>query len=254
MSVEVNYKGAQLGNLVGEHTLNTAGKYMEADVGLNAVYNYFGDNPVLIKTLPTETILLEDTTYPTWTPSTTATTIVPTSNAGTFTATDLANYVYIQRWVTDATVKYVDGATMKAVPLRHISEMIQAIFRRAGNMSYIESGGISYNVVQTWFTAAMLEYDSTSGARGLYIGSYGFYPNLTAPTFSSTSSVSPTVTIKYPTWMARCNSSYFATARAPEVAQHETTLKRKLEVYRVERSIICNALYDNFTDIYNNPL
>lgn len=176
-----------------------------------------------------------------------------------FTAADaqkLSGLQNLQIQVDDVwqNVDALSQYTAKAVPLRHISEMIQAIFRRAGNMSYIESGGISYNVVQTWFTAAMLEYDSTSGARGLYIGSYGFYPNLTAPTFSSTSNVSPTVTIKYPTWMARCNSSYFATARAPEVDQHETTLKRKLEVYRVERSIICNALYDNFTDVYNNPL
>ena len=254
MSVEVSYKGTGLGNLVGQHTLNTAGKYMEANVVVNPIYNYFGDNPVLVTSLPVDTILLENTTYPTWTPSTTATTIVASTDAGTFPATDLNNYDYVLRWDTDVSVSYLDGATMKAVPLRHCAEMLQIVSRRAGNMAYIESGGVSYNVAVTYFSGAFLEYYSTSGARNLYVGSYGFYPTLVNPTFSSTSNASPTVTIKYPNWTARCNSSYFATARAPYVDQHNTTLKRKVDVFRVERGTIVDTVYSHFTDMYNNPL
>ena len=62
-----------------------------------------------------------------------------------------------------------------------------------------------------------------------------YISSVTAGTLSSTSSLTPTLTIKTPVLSARCSTSYFSTAQAAKVDQENTTVKMNGYLYRVRR-------------------
>ena len=98
-------------------------------------------------------------------------------------------------------------------------------------------------------------YWNTNGAKTYtYSISYGIYPAATAATFSSATADSPTVTVKRPSWSARCSNTYFATARAPELDTDNSTIKIYGEAFETERGAALRTMYGGLVDLYNNPL
>lgn len=207
-----------------------------------------------VQDLWTGNFTLDDTTFPSWTASTTAKAILATENLGTFVA-DMAHYIYIIKWKYRFDAQYLEGATLKAMPKRQCMESWQVFYRRFSTLAQLRAGTRpSYNAVATQFTAPVLEYYNTSGTDTLYISStYGIYMAVTAATFSSTSASSPTVTYKRPTVNARCNSSYFATGRKAEI---DTTspFDIKAELWRVKISSTIQDAYDGVQDVFNNGI
>lgn len=207
-----------------------------------------------VQDLWTGNFTLADTTFPSWTASTTAKSILDTANLGTFVA-DMAHYIYIIKWKYRFDAQYREGATLKAMPKRQCMESWQVFYRRFSTLAQLRAGTRpSYNAVATQFTAPVLEYYNTSGTDTIYISStYGIYMAVTAATFSSTSSNSPTVTYKRPTINARCNSSYFATGRKAEI-DTASPFSIKAELWRVKISSTIQDAYDGVQDVFNNGI
>lgn len=199
-------------------------------------------------------ITLDDTSYPSWTASTTATSILATENLGTFVA-DMKNYTYFIKWKYLCDFAYNAGATLKAMPKRQCIESWQVIYRRFNTLTQLQSGTAPYNAVATQMSAPLLEYYNTSGTDTIYLSAtYGVYGTVQAATFSSTSSDTPTVTYKSPVIYARCNSSYFATGRKTMVDAENTKIKIKAELYRIKMSSSLADTYAGVANIWKNGL
>lgn len=196
-------------------------------------------------------IALADTTFPSWTASTTAKAVKATVTAGTFAA-DLVNYEYLLRWRYSFEAQYNSGATLKVMPWKECAELWQVIMKRPNSLANIGADNFNGNACITYFSAPLLVYYNSSGSLTYtFLASYGIYPSVTAATFSNATSNTPTVTIKTPTINARCSTTYFATARKAEI-DTASVCYLKGELYRIKKGGAARSMYDNLIDIYNN--
>ena len=225
-----------------EQVLNTSNLLLTSDITVAKI-----PEPEFVeKVYDSGEIALEDTLYNGWTPSTTAKDIKASVNGTTFTA-DMANYEYIIKWSFGFNAVTVSGATLKAQLLYEGADQYQYINRRPSSYANIQALNNNQNVCNTYFTVPFMRYWNTSGTL-TYTHSitYGVYPVLTAATFSSTTSNTPTVTPKSPKVTARCNSTYFATARGSELDQEESKFHITGEVWRYEIPGPVRKMYDAF--------
>ena len=193
---------------------------------------------------------LSETSFPSWTASTTAAAILATANVATISA-DMENYEYILHWTCRFDAKYNSGATLKAIPFRECQDAWQAILRRPNSVGTVESKNYAANGCVTIMTAPLHVYYNTSGNKAYtYSNSYGFYQAVQAATFSNATTLTPTITVKRPTLNVRCYSSQFATGRKGDI---DTSSEFKLygEGFRVPVGTIANNLYHNVIDLYN---
>ena len=220
------------------------------------LFPFYEANPIgkcaeLVRTVFDDETALEDTLYNGWTPSTTAKAIIATANATT-EVLDLANYEYVLKWETSVEVALNEGATTKAQIKWEGADQYQHIRKYPSSLANIRAENFNGNACTTYFTVPFMRYWNTSGTLTYtHSISYGIYPALTAATFSDSTSNTPTLTIKTPTVNARCNATYFATARAAEVDQANTVIKRVGKLYRVA---IPNAVREMYADFYERTL
>ena len=144
------------------------------------------------------------------------------------------------------------GATTKAQLKWEGADQYQHIRKYPNSLANIRAGNWNGNNCTTYFTVPFMRYWNTSGSLTYtHSISYGIYPAVTAATFSSSTSNTPTMTIKTPSISARCNSTYFATARAAEVDQANTFIHRVGKLYRVA---IPNASREMYADFYERAV
>ncbi len=222
-------------------------------IGTADLWNPIGVGAELIQTYDMGTTTLDNTLFNGWTPSTTAKTIQATSNLGTITNPALDTYEYAIKTVFESNTAYASGTTLVAAVVRQIFEIIQVIHRKPSNATNIVVPTDNYNYCATLYTAPFMDYYDTSGVNKLaWTGSYGIYPAATAATFGSSTGINTTITVKAPTYNARCYKSYFKEAMAEAVDQEASNIKCKVYVYRIKRggSTLYN-MYHEIVDIYN---
>jgi len=259
MPATITYKGNTIATAANNatKTLLTAGKYLEGDVIVTvAPWNHLGDEAELVEEIyPKTATALSSTGFSTWTPSTTAGTIVSaqTLSSKAFTA-DFTQYEYLLRWRWSVVPEYTAGATLKAQIDRECAEQWQVICKRPNSLANIQSENFNGNACITYFSAPLLSYYNASGTKTYtHSISYGIYCSVTAATFSSTTSNTATVTPKTPSWAARCSSTYFSTTSAPELDQANTKLYLRGELYRLKLKGTVRHFYEDLYDIYNDP-
>ena len=209
---------------------------------------------VWLKSLTKQTIALSDTDYATWTPSTTATAILASASAGTFEATDVADNDYFTRTRMYLNVVYPAAtSTGKGKLVKMVGENWYCISRRASNRANLISGTRNANVGEAVTNYWILEYYN-SGWVVTYSQSYGIYPVNAAPTLSSTSAASPTVTFNRPTINARTSATYFSATYAISLDQDETTITFVFDVYRADATYRRREINLSLIDMFNNGL
>ena len=196
-------------------------------------------------------IKLSDTSFNTWTPSTTASTIRASQNVGTFTA-QMAEYEYIIKWEFGFQPVTVSGALLRSQIRYEGADQWQWLSRRPSSWANAEAMNFNSNTCATYFQVPLLRYWNTSGTLTYtYAISYGIYPSLVAATFASSTADSTTCTLKSPAVYARCNTTYFATARAPELDKDLSTFRIVGKLYRTE---IPGEIRKMYTDFYERVL
>lgn len=214
-------------------------------------YDFMGKMAEFVQTVFTDEVALEDTDFATWTPSTTASTIVASETATTFSA-NMSAYEYLLKWETSFSAVLNSGATTKAQLVWEGADQYQFLAKRPSSYTNIQAGNFNGNVCFTYFTVPFMRYYNTSGTLTYtHSISYGIYPVLVAATFSSSTSNSPTVTVKTPSVSARCYKSYFTEARAAELDQENSKIKRVGKLYRIEPAGAIREMYSDFYDRYN---
>lgn len=226
---------------------------------LNLGGNWLGENPEYVKQVYALNTTLDQTGFASWTPSSTASVIKASETLSTKETLDLEHYDYIIKWVSDCNVVYDDTWTpIKGTCLREVTMYAQAIFQRPSSVSTIEDETFNYTAVQQGtYQIYWCKYYSSNTAISMAYTTYSpcYISALTAATFSSTSSLTPTLTIKTPALSARCSGTYFSTAQAAKVDQENTTVKLNGYLYRVKRGTsVAAQTWADLTDVYNHPL
>lgn len=191
-------------------------------------------------------IKLSATSFATWTPSTTAASIRASQTAGTFSA-HMGEYEYLIKWEFGFNAVTVSGATLKAQLLYEGADQWQALHKRPSSWVNIEAEHFNGNTCSTYYTIPFMRYYNTSGALTYtHSISYGIYPVIVASTFASSTADNTTVTLKTPSVSARCNSTYFATARAPQLDKDLSTFRIVGKLYRTEIPGEVRKMYEDF--------
>lgn len=223
-----------------------------ASANVAVPWNPLGEDAELIQTFDMGETKLSSTTFKGWTPSTTAKTIKSASTLGTISS-DLGTYEYVIYSVFDATLAYASGTTLKGAPVRQVISLMQHIHRKPSNLTNLASATDNQNYCATFFTANLMDYYNTGGTHTLaWTGSYGLYPVASSATFSSSTSTSPTITVKSPAFTARCSTTYFTTTMAAAVDQANSKLKCKVYVYRIKKNFTAYKMFHDLVEKYNS--
>lgn len=223
-----------------------------ASANVAVPWNPLGEDAELIQTFDMGETKLSSTTFNGWTPSTTAKTIKSASTLGTISS-DLGTYEYVIYSVFDATLAYASGTTLKGAPVRQVISLMQHIHRKPSNLTNLASATDNQNYCATFFTANLMDYYNTGGTHTLaWTGSYGLYPVASSATFSSSTSTSPTITVKSPAFTARCSTTYFTTTMAAAVDQANSKLKCKVYVYRIKKNFTAYKMFHDLVEKYNS--
>lgn len=222
------------GGVVVTETQDSHGGSIVSIESTNAFwFNWMGETPEFVSTLGTVNWTLDNTTYSSWTPTTDkATTIKATTNLTTFSAA-MTTYDYVILWEVEIKPAYLTGATDITRPIRNGYYIASWIYKRPSNYANLNAGTYNSNAVESWLIG-FEDYYNASGVRAIaYAPSYGIYSAATAPTFSSSTSNTPTVTVKTPTVAARCSTTYFSTGNAGYIDTTNSTIKMTAKLYRL---------------------
>ena len=217
-------------------------------------YNWMGANVECIDScIYSSTFWLADTTYSTWTPSTTAKVLVASKNVSTFTATNMSEYAYMLRWIVEASVSHISTATLTTLPTRQINIIDQEIMRRPTALSHISTSNFNGNLYINNLGLSWMQYYNSAGTfTYTWAATYGFYGAAAAPAFNSTTALSPTVTPRTPSLYARCSSTIFATARASEIDLSNTCWNVTGMLYRMDADCCLRQRYGELVDLINS--
>lgn len=216
-------------------------------------WNWIGKNATLISNFAEFSVALKDTLYNGWTASTTAKEILSATTLGTISINP-ENYDYVIKWIFDTDLNYVVGATLKAIPIRQTAISFSQSYRRPRYPSDVPNGTCNYtNITGISTYAPIFLYYATTGTSAVAMSqTYGFYMTPSAPTIASATDNETTMTIQRPVLYARCNSTYFATARAADIDQNNSYLKLKCEVYRVDKDYTAQGILRETLNIINS--
>ena len=198
---------------------------------------------------------LSTTSYGSWTPSTSAKSILSAKTVSPTVAVDLAEYEYAIRWKVDINIAYDGTQTNKAITHRHMTDGWQIIFKRANSLANIQADNLTGNTCISLSSANLIDYHNASGSHTYAYGvSYSIYPALTTATFASSTSNNTNLTIKTPSVSARCSTTYFSTANAKLVDEANSTIKIRGYLYRYKAGGVLRNLYSLQNHLWANPL
>lgn len=192
-----------------------------------------------------ETTDLKDIGFDSWIASNTATTLRAGINATPFVA-DMANNDYLILWRFMWKAAYKEGATFAAIPVSGANCFYQFVARRPQTLADVQSETYGQNTYALFYSVLYQEYFNTSGVHSAnWANSYGITATANAPTYSGGDNI--TITPVCPSLGARCNNSYFATARKDDIDSENSEIRIVGEVYRTKR----NALRQVYADMVN---
>ncbi len=214
-------------------------------------WNWLGANPVKVMDIAETETSLSATGFNTWTPSTTATTIVNSSDAGSLEL-DMENYDYVILWFLDSSIAYNGTEENKSKIIRQVQCMRSEIYKSPSGLNALTQQNYDYNRCASMFISALVSYYNSSGANTMaYVQSVGISLAFVASTFSDNTSDTPTVTVKTPNIRAQCNATYWSTANAGKVDKANSKFKLRGEVWRVDKRGVLGEMYKNIVDMYN---
>lgn len=194
-----------------------------------------GKNKEFVTDLVNTTIPLTDTSFASWTPTETATSILATHYASQTYSADPVNYDYLIKvlWKTDFA--YGLGTPPVAKFERLYGEFYNFFTRRPSGYDNMQSNTYNAFVSEVIFSNYLGEYYDATGVltsailqsvSGIYVMSSS------VGTVSSATSTTPTLTINIPAIYARCSGSTFSKSIASHIDTANTTITIKETLYR----------------------
>lgn len=216
-------------------------------------YSWIGEEAKLVASFTKTTTALNDTAFRTWTPSTTAKTIVTSGNLGSVSI-DTEKYEYMILWRFNIQPTYSSSATNKARLVKCSQAVMQYIIRRSSDLANVSTDTHDNNVCITMPTPAVVDYFNGVDLESLaWSASYGFYIAAVLATFSSLTDTQTMMTIKTPTVNARCSITYLSTTNCAQINK-ASTYDLKCDLYRFKKGSFASGIYQTVIDIHNNGI
>lgn len=240
----------------GESTLYTPEEMATAIEAMSSSgpYGWLGGGVEYVSKLYEWNGTLDDTTYSSWTPSTTSGTILAAqSEVAQFTIPDRTQETYyvITRWGMDFA--YNSGTTMTYAPTKFASTSVNLYYNYPGTYIQYMSGDYSSFSNTTLCNYHYLQfYNSSGNPTGSNITYGPAYSSTSATWSTSVSGNSVTVTLSRPAISARCSTSYFTTDRAADIDTTNSTIKYRLDLFKGPRDDVITHRYKLLSDIFNN--
>ena len=217
-------------------------------------WNWRGDNATIIDQLGSATVNLDDTDFPTWTPSTSAHVLQAAATLTTFSA-NMADYEYAVRCLFDAHYEYDPGTTMQAAVTKTTAIYYIFMYRYPTNLTTITSG--NWNTFKyTSYSVEGIEYYTTAGVQAWYTSMSGgvYCSALPTVTPSSTTSDTPTITVKTPKISVVCHNSYFSPTSAGAIDEENSWYRYRFDLYRMDKGTLYNGMWQELSDLYDGNL
>lgn len=197
-------------------------------------YPWFGVGTTFDSRKLNRTINLKnDTSFDSWTASTSAGDIKAASSSADFTLTVDMNNVYFVVTHCYCEFAYLSGVTLKNIPKRYSQYYVSMVYPFPNDYtSFI--GGTNIAIAYSGNTVtrnALLYYGSTTGAFGAYSSTssnYGVYMN----SYPSISTSGTTASFTFAVIRARCSSTYFAPTRKAYIDSANTNFIITSDVYK----------------------
>lgn len=194
-------------------------------------YPWFGQNTTYVGRILNKTVNLKnDTSFDSWTASTTAGTIKAASTTNDFSQVCDTNntWWFLARFYVDIALK--SSATLKNTVRRFVAYHTHLVYSYPSNNSNLINGTndtVTYGSLPS--RIGLRYYGSTTGSLAFATSLYGpMYVN-SAPTYSISG---VTFSGKLPAILARCQSTYFATSRKADVDSANTNMVITVDVYK----------------------
>lgn len=258
--VEISHNGSTIATMdaSGTKVIETKGYWNTDDITVDYTKptfstSYLGANPVKIATYAPVTTYLSNTAFTTWTPSTTAL-VLDSGGATAGTAIlDLDKYNYCIIWTSVEVFAYNSSAINKAKIIKQSHCIQQSIFKVPSNLANLTAKTYNSNKCTNLISTGVLNlYGSTGTHTMSYTLNVGIYPTATAATFSNSTSDTPTMTIKTPSFRIACNASYLSTENASNIDASNTYFKYWGELWQVDKDSAMLGMYKNIINAYNS--
>ena len=240
-------------NITSNGTVDVS-QYASASVSVPATpTSYLGTNPVKIADYAAVTTYLSNTAFTTWTPSTTALVIDSGGSTAGTAVLDLDNYNYCIVWTSVEVFAYNSSATNKTKIIKQSHCIQQSIYKVPSNLANLTAKSYNSNKCTNLTSAGVIDHYNSSGTHTMtYTLNTGIYPTATAATFSNSTSDTPTMTIKTPSFRIVCSTSYLSTANAGNIDASNTYFKYWGELWRVDKDSAMLGMYKNIVNAYND--
>ena len=203
-------------------------------------YDWLGANAEEIKALTPYQVKLSETTFSSWTPSTTATTVKARTNNYDSFSVDMTKYEYTVVWNCIADIAYNPGTTTnKIAMLRFGYVYVIQCFKRPSNDTNLISGKYDANVGIV-VGRPVFRYKKANNTNAiLFEAAHGLYPGAPSVTFASTTANVTTANINTPSIVVKANATYMPEDMFANIDQENTVFDCRGYVVRTEK--------DNFT-------
>lgn len=245
MSTTVSYKGNTITTVNNEtKTLSTSGKWLEGDITLTDVSGggsgWLPSSAVLVASADDSYNLSTDTSWDSWTPSTTSTTILGQGTTGgacsyTYDPTTIETKALICACCLTTDIAYTGSIAQGYLASRVYQGLTlytplnppknnNANYDNYGNASTASLPILTYYSSETTTT-------STTGGASYSVGA-------NTPLFGNSSQTANTRKIYYtrPNFFARCHSTYFTTAAAAAVDSANSYIRCSYRMWLIDKT------------------
>lgn len=243
MSVVVNYKDNKIAEIDdGSLTLRTKSKWMEDDIEIisSAHQPIWLPKSAELVASSTETInLSDDTSYDSWTPSTTNTSILAVGSTRgackyVITANDYDTCL-IGLCIFHTDIAYPNGTTMAKGYSKNKTVYGIAYYAPMETPDYESYPNFGMTFYST--TGKQIYYTSSTAKASYASTSYGIgITGISWSVSSTTSDSARTVGFTRPIIYARCHSTYFSTASASALDSSNTNIYCEYRIYKIPKS------------------
>ena len=210
---------------------------------IDYIFNDIGKSAAVVFDSSPTKILLKDTLFNGWTPSTTEKIIVTKNTVATITAE--AGYDYIAEISFNADIKY--PAVGAAQFLRGLTTGFRVYGLQPGSYDELVSNTYTAPTLNSTNIVYQVYTDSSNNPTLYAAGGNGFFITITDIMAVATGGF----TVSLPAVKVKCHSTYFSTTEAALVDQDQSFIEYSVKVYKVKQfSNFITSLYKSTAELY----
>ena len=219
------------------------------NISAGSAYDWRGENLTLVKKVLDTGITLADTTFSSWTVSTTASIIYDTYDIETLTLDASYDYVIVSDGY--CTIAYDTTPSNIGYQTEGYFTAITYVGRRPIDQSAFINENYNYISYFSGFPLTNQFYTTATGGQATTSGNYGFYFTTGSPAFTGQSSDTFTCTVRSPYVRVCAHNNAMNSGSFSSLNASNTTFHLIVTVYRIDGDNPLIATYTRLKQLYD---